>query len=337
MTTAVHRFCLGSSLLALCVVACDRTQPLEPAIRAASTGGSGSTMNAPSGTNALAASESRIDVTWQDNSTSETGFEVYRSTSGPAGTYTLRVSTGAGVTSFSDAGLTQSTQYCYKIRALKVSGRKTSYSPFSSTACATTLAPPPPPPAAPSGVDAVPLTSTRVWVGWVDNSINEAGFRVERSLSSGASWTIAATLGSDFIDFSDYGRASEQQVCYRVIAFNAGGDSPPSNADCTTPPAAPTDLAVAGMDSVTMEVELSWRDNSSVEDGYEVVACFDTCTTWDRLPANSTSYFVPCGDVTSYFVAAMKDGGYSDGSNPVNPAFTPVCSSSTETGAKANP
>ena len=328
----------GPLLLVALVIGCDRTDPLAPKIQAAAVAGSGTTLNAPSGTNALAASESRIDVTWQDNSTSETGFELHRSTSGPAGTFTLRVSTGAGVTSFSDAGLTQSTQYCYKIRALKVSGRKTSYSPFSSTACATTLAPPPPPPAAPSGVDAVPLTSTRVWVGWVDNSINEAGFRVERSLDSRSTWTMAATLGPNAVGFFDDGRLSELEVCYRVIASNAGGESPPSNADCTTPPAGPTDLTVAGLDSLTMwGVELTWRDNSSVEDGYEVVACFDTCTTWDRLPANSTSYVVPCGDVTSYFVAAMKDGGYSDGSNSVNPAFTPVCSSNTETGAKANP
>src|SRR5437764_6349312 len=33
--------------------------------------------NAPSNTNAVAASDSRIDVAWQDNSTNATGFEVH--------------------------------------------------------------------------------------------------------------------------------------------------------------------------------------------------------------------------------------------------------------------
>jgi hypothetical protein len=143
---AVRRFFLGSSLLALCVVACDRSQPVEPAVQAASTGKAGPTVKAPSNTNAVAESESRIDISWQDNSPNESGFEVHRSTAGASGAFTLLGSTGAGGTSHSDAGLTASTQYCYKVRAFKTADGKTSYSGFSNTACATTPAPPPPPP-----------------------------------------------------------------------------------------------------------------------------------------------------------------------------------------------
>ncbi len=317
---AVRRFCLGSSLLVLCAVSCDRSQSLEPAIQAASTGTAGPPVNAASNPNAVAVSESRIDIAWQDNSSNETGFEVHRSTTGPAGTFTLRASTGAGVTSFYDAGLTHSTQYCYKVRAFRITGRKTSYSEFSTTACATT--PAPPPPAAPSGADATPSGSTTVRVGWWDNSTNEDGFRIERSLDAGASWTIAGTDGPNSTGFFyDIGRTSEQQVCYRVIAFNAGGDSPPSNTDCTTPPAAPTSLTVAAVDQAT--VELTWTDNSAVEDGYEVWTADPCCVLLDLLPANSTSYrFSGNGSygtddpyLVSYFVQATKDGGYSDGSN----------------------
>jgi Tol biopolymer transport system component len=100
---------------------------------------------APSGTSAVAASETRIDLSWQDNSTNETGFEVHRSRtdSGGSGTFALLASTGAGLASYSDDGLDPSTDYCYKVRAVRATASGTGYSEFSATACATTPAPPP--------------------------------------------------------------------------------------------------------------------------------------------------------------------------------------------------
>ena len=102
-------------------------------------------VNAPSNTNAISVSDGRIDVSWQDNSTNETGFEVHRSATGSAGVFTLVATTTANVTARTDTGLNPSTQYCYKARAFITVGSGTSYSDFSNTACATTLAPPPPP------------------------------------------------------------------------------------------------------------------------------------------------------------------------------------------------
>lgn len=101
-----------------------------------------SQLAAPSNTNAVAVSESRIDVSWKDNSTNETGFEIYRSELGPDGLFTLVAKTAAGVGTFGNTALNPSTQYCYKIRALATARSRTSYSNFSKPACATTLAPP---------------------------------------------------------------------------------------------------------------------------------------------------------------------------------------------------
>jgi titin len=329
MRTAL-RTGFGSALLFLCALGCDERRPFEPDLEAA-RGGSGS-LAAPSNASATAVSDSRIDVSWQDNSGNEDGFEVHRSTTGPAGTFTLRASIGAGGTSFSDAGLSHSTEYCYKVRAFRSSKGKTSYSAFSSTACATTSAPPPP--AAPSGLDARPQSSTAIDVSWTDNATTEDGFRVERSTDGGAAWTVAGTTRADSATwtfgmmFTDSGRASEQPVCYRVIAFNAWGDSPPSNTDCTTPPAGPTNLTAVLLDTLVFEVELTWTDNSASEDGYEVYRLERTeCCEWwqllDSLPANTTSYRFYYFDFYSdaYSVAATKDGGYSDRSNPATPTW----------------
>src|SRR2546428_10909455 len=188
-------------------------------------------------------------------------------------------------------------------------------------ACATTL--PAPVPTAPTGTDAKPANSTVVVVRWTDNSTTEDGFRVERSLDAGTTWTSAGTVGPNVTSSSDAGRAGEQPVCYRVIAFNRGGDSPPSNTDCTTPPAAPTGLAATGVDGPA--VDLAWTDQSAVEDGYQVLRATDgvTFSAVADLPAHSASYHdVGVRSTATYWyeVRAKKDAGFSDLSNSATAA-----------------
>src|SRR2546425_8239731 len=85
---ALRQYSLAGSLGLLFLLACDRSHPVAPAaVEAASTGVAGPTVKVPSNTNAIAVSQSRIDVSWQDNSTNETGFEVHRSTGGPGATF----------------------------------------------------------------------------------------------------------------------------------------------------------------------------------------------------------------------------------------------------------
>jgi len=313
---AMRQYSTASLLLLLSLPACDDRQPLEPAVEAASSGG-GPPVNAPSNTSASAVSESRIDVSWQDNSDNETGFEVHRSTTGASGPFALLTSTAANVTSYGNVGLTPSTEYCYQVRAFRTTGRRTSYSAFSATACATTTVP-----AAPSSADAKPIGSTAVMVTWVDNSTTEEGFRVERSLDGGAcldlgaTWTSAGTTGPNVTSLSDYGRASEQQVRYRIIARHSRGDSPPSNTDCATPPAAPSDLAATGTPQPA--IDLTWMDNSAVENGYAVwrAELGTGFIALAGLPANSQSYHDAAAMANTrywYMVrATQSDGGVSD-------------------------
>lgn len=318
-------------LLASLLVACEHNHPLVPLVEATSTAAAGPTVKAPANAGATVTSSSRIDVSWQDNSTNEDGFEVHRSTSGPAGGFTLRATTRANATSYADVGLTASTQYCYKIRALRAYDGRTTYSAFSSVACATTPAPPVPP--APTSADAKPANSTTVDVTWVDRSTNEDGFRIERSLDAGSTWPSARMLGTNQTSFRDAGLTSEEVVCYRVTAFNASGDSPPSNVDCTTPPAAPGDLRATAVEGPA--IDLAWTDNSAVEEGYEILRATDGAAfvIVRDLPPNSTTYH-DAGATTnatySYEVRAKKDGGYSDLSGIASAVGSCVPTSATE-------
>jgi hypothetical protein len=322
------------------LLGCEGTKLVEPTIPAEGSLAaiaSGRDVAAPSNASAAAKSETQIDVSWQDNSGNETKFEVHRSVNGETGTFDLRATLGVDVGAFSDQSLQVGTQYCYKIRAVRVSGLKVSYSEFSNAACATTLTPPPPPPPPPppapsaaSGAIASPLSSSDVHVIWLDNSTSEDGFRIERSTDGGANWSSAGTLPRDTYSFDDSGLQSEQQACYRVVAFNAGGDAAPSNTACTIPPAAPTNFVGTLVDAESGTLNLTWNDNSAVEEHYqvwgsyryyppcpEVGACDAGYYEFDgmlaELPANSTAYRCEgCASYYQFYVLAVKDGGRSD-------------------------
>ena len=62
----------GCLLLAL-ALGCDGARPVDPGLEL-----SFRQSEAPSGTNLLVVSYNRIDVSWQDNSPNETGFELDR-------------------------------------------------------------------------------------------------------------------------------------------------------------------------------------------------------------------------------------------------------------------
>jgi hypothetical protein len=303
------------AFVTILVGGCQADRPLamdadQPALAALAAGGLGT----PSSLTSTATSNSQINLTWADNSGNETGFELQRSTTGPAGAFTVLATTGASVRGYTDTGLSPLTQYCYRVRALRVTSGNTKYSGFSNTACATTPGPPP----APSNADAKPASSSAVDVTWADNSGAEDGVRVERSAATTGPWEAVATTAPNATLYRDSGRPGEQQVCYRVIAFNAHGDSAPSNSDCTTPPAGPSNLTAA---TAAQGIDLAWADNSAVEGGYEVQRATDgvTFSTLADLPANSTSYrdATATSNTTTYWyrVRAKKDGGFSDPSN----------------------
>jgi hypothetical protein len=298
--------------------ACDNPDPLSPAYVARS-----GAVAAPSNLVATPYSYEMITLAWQDNANNEAGFEVWRSTTGPTGAFTLFASySSPNTTEGGNSGLQPLTQYCYEVRAYNMlgqSGKVRGYSGFSNVACATTKSLPVP--AAASNVSAAPLSGGgAIHVGWTDNSADESGFRVERAASAAGPWTIVANLGVNATALFDYQYGViEQQRCYRVFAVNSYGDSDPSNGDCTAIPATPTNLTA---NIANGAVDLTWTDNSSVEDGVEVqrAAAGEAWTVIATLPANATGYHdasLSPDVMYMYFVQAQRDGGTSGASNTV--------------------
>jgi hypothetical protein len=91
-------------------------------------------------------------------------------------------------------------------------------------------------PIAPSDLTATAVSPTQVNLAWHDNSGDEQGFRVERSLN-GFQFTEIGTVGSNVTTFDDTTATPDTLFFYRVFAFNGFGNSDPSNiAFAQTPP-----------------------------------------------------------------------------------------------------
>ena len=164
---------------------------------------------------------SQISLTWEDHASSETSFEIERRTPGTSWEYLTSVS--ANTTSYTDSGLSGGVTYIYHLRAIKGGGNTS----FSWEASATT---PDQPPAAPTDlvVEKDLVDPLQINLAWVDHADNEAGFSIERKVSTSA-FSQVGVAGSSAgtglqVEYHDTGLLPDTTYTYRVSAFNIGGD-----------------------------------------------------------------------------------------------------------------
>ena len=280
----------------------------------------------PSDLSATAALSTEIDLSWIDNSSDETGFMIERSES-IDGIFTVIATVGAGITDYTDTGLTPSTTYYYRVNAVNGSGN----SGYSNIAFDTTSAPPIIIPAAPTGLSASAASSSRIDLTWTDNSSDETGFIVERSTSSDGVFTAIAALGSDATTYNDTGLSASTTYYYRVYAANSAGNSAYSNTASAatldppvTIPSAPSGLSATGKSS--SRIDLTWIDNSSGETGFIVERATSSDGTFAQIAtvgSNVTSYSnTGLNASTTYYyrVFASNSAGNSDYSNTASAA-----------------
>lgn len=111
---------------------------------------------------------------------------------------------------------------------------------------------------------------------WTDNSDNETGFYIERSVD-GSSFFRFSTVGANTETFTDTGLLNEVQYWYRVQAFNSAGNSDYSNiATATTdplelPPTAPGGTGIREQGELT---NISYRSKIVTVEGAAVIGGF---------------------------------------------------------------
>lgn len=141
------------------------------------------------------------------------------------------------------------------------------------------------PPLAPSGLFATATATDTIQLSWGDNSADENGFTIERSLD-GVAFAPLASVGANATAHSDTGLNSNTTYYYRVFAFNTGGNSAASNvASATTltpqPPASPTGLTAIGASDAT--IDLQWTPGSTNETGFAIERADAGVGNWAQI------------------------------------------------------
>ncbi|MCA1571290.1 MAG: fibronectin type III domain-containing protein, partial [Chloroflexi bacterium] len=194
---------------------------------------------APSGLSANWISDTRIDLSWTDNSGDETGFQVRRAIDdGSAfGPFSTIFTTAANVTSYSDTTVAADNRYRYHVRATNAAGDSTR---SNNVDVSTT-------PDAPTGLVAVVQSSTSISLSWTDNSLAAELSQVERKVGAGSFVFVTTVAGTTFVDDE---LTPGTLYTYRVRDTSGDRQSAYSNESAVTTPASATyDQTVTGFQS----------------------------------------------------------------------------------------
>jgi len=210
----------------------------------------------------LHGSESSIDLSWNDNSSNETGFEIERSITGNPGSFELVHTTASDVNYYTDKDLTKNTRYYYRIRAINLTGPSL-YTAIEDVFTTSSLL------IAPSGLIATTVSSNSIELLWEDNSDSETGFMIERSLNAGTGFSPVSTANANETSYTDTGLIEGTEYVYRVRATDGFNTSVFSNEhSAITRLIPPSRLAADAVDEES--ILLTWTDNSANESAYTI-------------------------------------------------------------------
>ncbi len=262
--------------------------------------------------------DSWIDFTWNDNAGGSNGEEYfqiwYKLVSGYMPTWSPYLYIDANSTSWSwDQG---PGTVAYRVQAINTLGVSSFSNSVTVTVGAAWSA------AAPSQVTATPLSSSSISLSWTDNTPDEDGFVVERSLSADSGFSRAGSVAADTTLLVDTGLTSATTYHYRVKAVKGTRSSPASETVSGTTwtavslaPTAPENVSAAATGPAGIAV--SWTDSSDNEDSfiiYRSTTLGENYTPAAVTDANVTSYN-DTGLVHSttyyYYVTAVNAAGES--------------------------
>ena len=182
-----------------------------------------------------------------------TGYRVERC-QGSSCTNFAQVGTPTGTT-FSDTGLSASTLYRYRVRAVDAAGNLGAYS--SIVNATTQAAGDTTPPSAPTNLAGTAVSTSQINLSWTasTDNVGVTGYRVERC--QGQNCTNFAQIGTPTgTTFGDSGLAANTYYRYRVRAADAAGNLSAYSsivrvrtlAPDTTAPSVPTNVVASAIE-----------------------------------------------------------------------------------------
>lgn len=289
--------------------------------------------NDPTSLVANAPAFNQVTLTWTDNSNNEFGFKLERSLDNISFNQ-IGGNLPANTTNYTDNTVTANTTYYYRVRSYI----GTINSNYSNTATITT------PSVAlntPSGLTATAVSSSRINLAWVDNEINEQGYKIERSLDGTNFIEIASNLSANATNYSDLSLSPGTLYYYRVRCYLGGVDSPYSNiTQATTFVIIGTPTTLTASAASATSINLAWTDNATNENGYKVERSSDGLVFTEiasSLPANSNSYSdIGLSSSILYFYRVRAFNGTVNSNYSNTAQATPTVTIATPTSLQAN-
>ena len=289
---------------------CRRVLPIFTAllVGACSTATLLDTPSTPTDLYSTAASDTEIILEWFDNSDNEIGFVMEIGLSPDV--YDSSVNIEPNITLATGSDLPPGTEYYFRMYAFNFGGR----SEYSNAIVihAGGGANNEVSPVSPSNLIGQHAASGSILIAWSDNSDNEDGFLVYRSIDSTASenFSLIAQTETDVIQYEDAGSPPEglppvTNIFYYVLAYNSAGESGPTDITLVVSPSvsalpAPTGLT-ATKGTEENEIILTWHEveeaiayniySSSSADGVYAYQAFTTETSLTLDSTGTTDHF----------------------------------------------
>ena len=174
---------------------------------------------APQKPNLVQTGPGEVKMSWVAVDDSRVSFYgVYRSPDGSD----FKKLNDTKAASYTDSALQQGSTIYYRLTSVTASGLESDPSEQASLKIT-------PPPFAPSGMSALAGSSKRIDLGWIDNSLDETGFVLERKEEASGSYTLLTSPGADVSAYSDASIRAGTIYYYRALAYNVAGKSAYSN------------------------------------------------------------------------------------------------------------
>ncbi|MEO7988398.1 MAG: fibronectin type III domain-containing protein [Chryseolinea sp.] len=163
----------------------------------------------------------QVTLGWNDNSSNETGFEIYRLKSADGtGTYQVVASVPSATTSWIDNNVEANTRYYYRVRAISESNASSLVNLNSPGYVVTSAAPTPP--VMPTPLSASVFSTTQIDLTWADVT-SEAGYEIQKSYNSTNGFVTIATVSANISSYSDVQANGNSTAYYQVRSLGAGG------------------------------------------------------------------------------------------------------------------
>src|SRR5207249_4281577 len=157
-----------------------------------------------------------------------TGYRIERCQGAGCSTFTQIAAPSGTGTTYTDTGLSPSTSYTYRVRAVDAAGNLGAYS--NSAGATTPAAGDTQPPSAPGTLTASATSSTQINLAWgaASDNVGVTGYRIERCQGAGCSTftQIAAPSGTG-TTYTDTALSANTSYGYQVRAVDAAGNLGP--------------------------------------------------------------------------------------------------------------